>query len=183
MCWRAWQVFPEGDENDALSSHPSSAEENKNEEPACEANWCRSRGVAIARETGTAVTVNAATTSGHGATAIAKDARLMIWRGRPKRRNQRSPEPRAIRTGRHQLEMRLPEATPARVLAGAMMEPHDAQDHPTDTILRGSNASVALAPEPPAHPAGGPRKLVPAPRAGRRVLAVGVQSKSAPCTG
>ena len=41
MCWRAWQVFPEGDENDALSSHPSSAEENKNEEPACEANWCR----------------------------------------------------------------------------------------------------------------------------------------------
>ena len=41
MCWRAWQVFPEGDENDALSSHPSSAEENKNEEPACEANRCR----------------------------------------------------------------------------------------------------------------------------------------------
>ena len=104
---------PEGDENDALSSHPSSAEENKNEEPACEANWCRSRGFAIARETGAAVTVNAATTSGHGATAIAKDARLMIWRGRPKRRNQRSPEPRAIRTGRHQLEMRLPEAPPA----------------------------------------------------------------------
>ena len=33
--------FPEGDENDALSSHPSSAEENKNEEPACEANRCR----------------------------------------------------------------------------------------------------------------------------------------------
>ena len=56
------------------------------------------------------------------------------------------------------------------------MEPHDAQDHPTDTILRGSNASVALAPEPPAHPAGGPRKLIPAPRAGRRVLAVGVRS-------
>ena len=82
---------PEGDENDALSSHPSSAEENKNEEPACEANWCRSRGVAIARETGTAVTVNAATTSGHGATAIAKDAGLTIWRGRPKR------HPRQIR--------------------------------------------------------------------------------------
>ena len=104
---------PRGDENDALSSHPSSAEENKNEEPACEANWCRSRGGAIARETGTAVTVNAATTSGHGATAIAKDAGLTIWRGRPKRRNHRSPEPRAIRTGRHQLEMRLPKATPA----------------------------------------------------------------------
>ena len=32
---------PEGDENDALSSHPSSAEENKNEKPACEANRCR----------------------------------------------------------------------------------------------------------------------------------------------
>ena len=32
---------PEGDENDALSSHPSSAGENKNEEPAWEANWCR----------------------------------------------------------------------------------------------------------------------------------------------
>ena len=41
MCWRALQVFPEGDENDALSSHPSSAGENKNEEPAWEANWCR----------------------------------------------------------------------------------------------------------------------------------------------
>ena len=36
------------------------------------------RGAAIARETRTAVTVNAAT--GHGATAIAKDAGLMIWR-------------------------------------------------------------------------------------------------------
>ena len=83
------------------------------------------RGVAIARETRTAVTVNAAT--GHGATAIAKDAGLMIWRGRLQRRNQSSPEPRAIRTGRHQLWMRLPEATPARVLAGAMIEPHDAQ--------------------------------------------------------
>ena len=116
-------MFPEGDENDALSSHPSSAEENKNEEPACEANWCRSRWVAIARETGTAVTVNAATTSGHGATAIAKDAGLMIWRGRLQRRNQSSPEPRAIRTGRHQLWMRLPEATPAQILAGAMIEP------------------------------------------------------------
>ena len=33
--------FPEGDENDALSSHPSSAEENQNEKPACEANRCR----------------------------------------------------------------------------------------------------------------------------------------------
>ena len=32
---------PEGDENDALSSHPSSAEENNNEKPACEANRCR----------------------------------------------------------------------------------------------------------------------------------------------
>ena len=32
---------PEGDENDAVSSHPSSAEEDKNEEPACEAHWCR----------------------------------------------------------------------------------------------------------------------------------------------
>ena len=50
---------------------------------------------------------------GMGATAIAKDAGLTIWRGRPKRRNQRSPEPRAIRPGRHHLEMRLPEATPA----------------------------------------------------------------------
>ena len=79
------------------------------------------RGVAIARETRAAVTVNAAT--GHGATAIAKDAGLTIWRGRPKRGNQSSPEPRAIRTGRHQLEMRLPEATLARVLAGAMIEP------------------------------------------------------------
>ena len=79
------------------------------------------RGVAIARETRTALTVNAAT--GHGATAIAKDAGLMIWRGRLKRRNQSSPEPRAIRTGRHQLWMRLPEATLARVLAGAMIEP------------------------------------------------------------
>ena len=29
---------PAGDENDALSSHSSSAEENKNKEPACEAN-------------------------------------------------------------------------------------------------------------------------------------------------
>ena len=33
--------IPEGDENDAVSSHPSSAEEDKNEEPACEAYWCR----------------------------------------------------------------------------------------------------------------------------------------------
>ena len=66
------------------------------------------RGVAIAWETGTAVSVKAATTSGHGASAIAKDARLTIWRERPKRRNQRSPEPRAIRTGRHQLQMRHP---------------------------------------------------------------------------
>ena len=32
---------PEGDENEAVSSHPSSAEEDKNEEPACEAHWCR----------------------------------------------------------------------------------------------------------------------------------------------
>ena len=42
------------------------------------------RGGAIARETGTAVTVKAAITSGHGATAIVKDAGLAIWRGRPK---------------------------------------------------------------------------------------------------
>ena len=32
---------PEGDENEAVSSHPSSAEEDNNEEPACEAYWCR----------------------------------------------------------------------------------------------------------------------------------------------
>ena len=32
---------PEGDENVAVSSHPSSAKEDKNEEPACEAYWCR----------------------------------------------------------------------------------------------------------------------------------------------
>ena len=32
---------PEGDENDALSSYPSSAEENNNDKPACEANRCR----------------------------------------------------------------------------------------------------------------------------------------------
>ena len=85
------------------------------------------RGVAIAWETGTAVSVNAATTSGHGASAIAKDARLTIWRERPKRRNQRSPEPRAIRTGRHQLQMRQRQRP--RALAGTMMEPHDAHHH------------------------------------------------------
>ena len=33
--------FPEGDDNNALSSHPSSAEEDKNNVPACEANRCR----------------------------------------------------------------------------------------------------------------------------------------------
>ena len=33
--------IPEGDENDAVSSHPSSAEEDNNDVPACEANRCR----------------------------------------------------------------------------------------------------------------------------------------------
>ena len=32
---------PEGDEKEAASSHLSSAEEDNNEEPACEAYWCR----------------------------------------------------------------------------------------------------------------------------------------------
>ena len=41
-------------------------------------------GGSVARETGAALTVKVAITSGHGATAIVKDAGLTIWRGRPK---------------------------------------------------------------------------------------------------
>ena len=92
--WRAWQefprgmrqvrhVFPRGTRTMRCLLTRVLLRRTKTKSQLARPTGVVARGVAIARETRTAVTVN--TASGHGATAIAKDAGLTIWRGRPKR--------------------------------------------------------------------------------------------------
>ena len=107
MCWRAWQVFPRGMRTLRCLLTRVLPRRTKTKSQLARPTGVVARGVAIARETGTAVTVNAAITGGQCASAIVKDAELTIWHGRPKLGNQRSPEPRATRTGRHHFA-RLP---------------------------------------------------------------------------
>ena len=84
MCWRAWQVFPRGMRTRRCLLTRVLPRRTTTKSQLARPTGVVARGGAIARETGTAVTVNAAITSGHGATAIVKDAGLTIWRGGPK---------------------------------------------------------------------------------------------------
>jgi len=82
LCWRACHLSPRGMRTRRYLLTLVLPRRTKTKSQLARPTGVAARGGAVARETGAAVTVNAAITGGQCASAIVKDAGLTIWRGR-----------------------------------------------------------------------------------------------------